>query len=119
MRTILRTNSVGGLVARSYLKSAAQNAATRSVTAGLSGARSDCHSQLAVMAADSAELDGLEPPEPDDPDALEQRTSQLVADLVEPAKSTALEKLGEGRQAFDIANAWLRAKLGVAEAASL
>jgi hypothetical protein len=66
------------------------------------------------MAADSAELDGVEPAEPDDPDRLEVRTSQLVADLVEPAKSTALEKLGEGRPAFDIANAWLRAKFGVA-----
>jgi hypothetical protein len=33
---------------------------------------------------------------------------------VEPAKSTALEKLGEGRPAFDIANAWLRTKFAVA-----
>jgi len=73
--------------------------------------------QLAEMAADSAELDGVEPAEPADPEALESRTSQLVADLVEPAKSTALDKLGEGRLAFDIANAWLRTKLGVTEAA--
>jgi hypothetical protein len=41
-----------------------------------------------------------------------------MADLVEPAKSTALEKLGEGRAAFNIANAWLRTKMGVVEAAS-
>jgi hypothetical protein len=34
-----------------------------------------------------------------------------VADLVELAKSTALEKLGEGRQALDIANAWVRTRL--------
>jgi hypothetical protein len=67
--------------------------------------------RLAVMAADSAELDGVEPAEPDDPDALNARVEQLVADLVEPAKSTALDKLGEGRPAFDIANAWVRAKL--------
>jgi hypothetical protein len=65
------------------------------------------------MAAESADLDGVKPGEHADPDALSSRVEQLVADLVEPAKSTALEKLGEGRPAFDIANAWLRTKLGV------
>jgi hypothetical protein len=70
--------------------------------------------ELAVMAMHLAELDGLAPAEPDAPDAVTVRASQLVADLVEPAKSTALEKLGEGRPAFDIANAWLRQKFGVA-----
>jgi len=34
-----------------------------------------------------------------------------VADLVEPAKADALEKLGEGQRAHGIANAWLRTKL--------
>jgi hypothetical protein len=34
-----------------------------------------------------------------------------VADLVEPAKTTALEKLDEGRQAQGIAVVWLRPKL--------
>jgi hypothetical protein len=34
-----------------------------------------------------------------------------VADLVEPAKSTALEKLGEGEHALAIASSWLRPKL--------
>jgi hypothetical protein len=34
-----------------------------------------------------------------------------VADLVEPAKSEALDKLGEGRQALGIASAWVRSKL--------
>ena len=34
----------------------------------------------------------------------------MVADLVEPAKSEALDKLGEGRQLLDIAAAWGRAK---------
>jgi hypothetical protein len=75
--------------------------------------------ELADMAADSAEFDGLEQAEPDDADGLESRIAQLIADLVEPAKSTALDKLGEGRPAFDIANAWLRAKFGVVEAARL
>jgi hypothetical protein len=67
--------------------------------------------ELADMAADSAELDGVEPAQPDDPEAVNSRANQLVADLVEPAKSTAFEKLGEGRPAFNIANAWLRGKL--------
>jgi hypothetical protein len=70
--------------------------------------------ELAITAMHLAELDGVEPPKPDDPEAVTLRASQLVADLVEPAKSTALEKLGEGRPAFDIANAWLRNKLAVA-----
>jgi hypothetical protein len=69
--------------------------------------------ELAVTAMHLAELDGVEPG-PDDPEAVGLRTSQLVADLVEPAKSTALEKLGEGRPALDIANAWLRTKFAVA-----
>jgi hypothetical protein len=34
-----------------------------------------------------------------------------VADLVEPAKSSALEKLGEGEQALALAIRWLRTKL--------
>jgi hypothetical protein len=34
-----------------------------------------------------------------------------VADLVEPAKTSALEALGEGRQALGIAAGWVRAKL--------
>ena len=70
--------------------------------------------ELAVMAMHLAELDGLAPAEPDDPEAVNLRASQLVADLVQPAKSTTLEKLGEGRPAFEIANAWLRDKFAVA-----
>lgn len=48
-----------------------------------------------------------------DLEALSTRTAELVADLVEPAKADALEKLGEGRQALGIASAWVRSKLGV------
>jgi hypothetical protein len=40
-----------------------------------------------------------------------RRTAELAADLVEPAKSAALEKLGEGQRAFGIANAWVRTKM--------
>jgi len=39
------------------------------------------------------------------------RTSALVADLIEPAKATALENLGEGERAFGIATGWLRTRM--------
>ena len=58
-----------------------------------------------------AELDGAPPAVPPDPEALSRRTTELVADLVEPAKADALEKAGEGRQALAIASAWVRGKL--------
>jgi hypothetical protein len=48
---------------------------------------------------------------PQDPDAVSRRTTELVANLVEPSKATALEKLGEGDRALGIATAWLRTKL--------
>jgi hypothetical protein len=58
-----------------------------------------------------AVLDAVPPAEPADPDAVSARVTELVADLVEPAKTTALEKLGEGEQAQRIAIGWLRPKL--------
>ena len=66
---------------------------------------------LADLACRLAELDGMPPAEPADPDAVSARVTELVADLVEPAKTTALEKLGEGERAQSIATAWLRPKL--------
>jgi hypothetical protein len=72
--------------------------------------------KIAVMAMRSAELDGVEPAPPEDPEALKVRAGELVADLVEPAKADALEKLGEGRQAFDIAAGRVRSKLAVPSA---
>jgi hypothetical protein len=66
---------------------------------------------LAGVAYRLAELDGVPPAEPPDPEADAARVTELVADLVEPAKTTALEKLGEGEQAQSIATAWLRPKL--------
>jgi hypothetical protein len=46
-----------------------------------------------------------------EPEALSARTTELVADLVEPAKAEVLQMLGEGQRALDIANAWVRTKL--------
>lgn len=63
------------------------------------------------MAMRLAELDGVAPPEPDDPDAAATRISELVADFVEPARVTALEKLSEGGRSLSIATTWLRMKL--------
>jgi hypothetical protein len=68
---------------------------------------------LAAVACRLAELDGVPPAEPPDPEAMSVRVTELVADLVEPAKTTALEKLGEGEQAQRIAIGWLRPKLQV------
>jgi len=67
--------------------------------------------ELAVMTMRCAELDGAAPAEPEDPEAVKLRATHLVADLVEPAKSEALDKLGEGRQALGIASAWVRSNL--------
>jgi hypothetical protein len=66
---------------------------------------------LALMADHLAELDGVPPAAPQDPDALAARAAMLVADLVEPARSTALDKLDEGGGALAIAVGWLRPKL--------
>jgi hypothetical protein len=66
---------------------------------------------LADLACRLAALDGVPPAEPADPDAVSARVTELIADLVEPAKTTALEKLGEGERAQSIATAWLRPKL--------
>jgi len=66
---------------------------------------------IADMAVRLAELDGVPAAVPPDPEAFSRRTAEIVADLVEPAKSAALDKLGEGQRALGIANAWLRTKL--------
>jgi hypothetical protein len=67
--------------------------------------------ELAVMATRCSELDGVPPAKPDDPEAVELRAIQLIADLVEPAKAETLDKLGEGVRALGIATDWLQAKL--------
>lgn len=67
--------------------------------------------ELAVTAAHLADLDGVPPAAPTNPDAVAARAAVLLADLVEPARVTTLEKLDEGSQALTIATGWLRAKL--------
>ena len=67
--------------------------------------------ETAVMAMRMAELDGAEPPPPDDQAAFNERVAQLVADLVEPARSKAYDELGDGRRAIELALKWLRPKL--------
>jgi hypothetical protein len=66
---------------------------------------------LAVMAVRLAELDGLDPSLPDDPDAFEARVEQLVADHVEPARLKAFDEMGEGQRAMSVAMRWLGPKL--------
>lgn len=65
--------------------------------------------RLGVMAERLAELDGLGPCELDEEAVLEARVPMLLSDLVEPAKATTFEKLGDGPRAIGIATAWLRA----------
>jgi hypothetical protein len=69
---------------------------------------------LADVGCRLAALDGVPPAEPPESDAVSARVTELVADLIEPAKTTALEKLGEGEQAQGIAIGWLRPKLHLA-----
>jgi hypothetical protein len=57
-----------------------------------------------------AQMDGVPAAAPQDPQALSRRIAEPVADLVQPAKSEALQKLGEGELAYGIANEWLRTK---------
>jgi hypothetical protein len=66
--------------------------------------------ELAVMADATAELDGLAPFEPTEPDVIAARARVLVADLVEPARATTLDQFDEGRRGLEIATAWLRSK---------
>jgi hypothetical protein len=59
-----------------------------------------------------AELEGASPPVPPGAERLSHRTTEFVADLVEPAKADALEMLDEGQRALGIATGWLRPKFG-------
>ena len=60
------------------------------------------------------ELDGLPAAAAGDSEAMPRRTTEFVADLVEPAKAAALDKLDEGQRALGIASDWVRTKLASA-----
>ena len=66
--------------------------------------------ELAAIGAGLCDAEGVEVPPPE-LDAIDERASTLLADLIEPAKVIALEKLGEGRAAIRIATSWGRARL--------
>ena len=66
---------------------------------------------LAEGAARLAELDGADPRNAAEPDAVSGRSAVLVADFVDPAKVTALEKLGDTGRAFGIATRWVRSSM--------
>jgi hypothetical protein len=74
--------------------------------------------EATAMTLRLAELDGVEVPRSEEQDAASGRVSERLADLVEPAKATALEKLGEGGRGWRIATDWLRTKRGGAAAVS-
>jgi hypothetical protein len=63
------------------------------------------------MAERFAAFEGAPAIHPPGPELSSRRTAELVADLVEPAKAEALDKLGEGRQSLNIAASWVRSKL--------
>ena len=52
--------------------------------------------EAATFMERAAELDRVPPAEAPDPDDHATRVAALVADLVEPAKSNAYDKLGDG-----------------------
>jgi hypothetical protein len=67
--------------------------------------------QIADWAVRLGEIHDVPPILAPDLEALSTRRAELVADLVEPAKADALEKLGEGQRALGIASDWVRSKL--------
>ena len=67
--------------------------------------------RVAVMADRLAELDGVVAPPLDDEEAVVALIPEILTDLVEPAKVTALEKLGEGERSIRIATAWVRQRV--------
>lgn len=59
-----------------------------------------------------AELDGVDVTLPgDDDEEASAGIEASLADVVEPAKATALEKLGDGERGLQIARGWLRSKM--------
>jgi hypothetical protein len=71
----------------------------------------DLSEKSAVMAIRIGELDGFGEPPPDDPAAFDARVAQLVADHVEPSRSTTYDEMGDGRRAYSIASNWVMTKV--------
>jgi len=67
--------------------------------------------RMAVVALRLAELDGHPAPPTQEPAEFEARIERLVADHLEPARSTAYNELGDGRRAAAIAARWVRPKV--------
>ncbi len=66
---------------------------------------------LTALGLRLAEIGGLERGDPGRPDAVSERAAILAEDLTSPSVATAYEKLGAGREAFNVATRWLRGKL--------
>ena len=63
------------------------------------------------MACRLAELDGAPPAGAINGDAVVARVAEYITDLVEPAKASTLDKLGEGERAVGIAIGRLQRRL--------
>jgi hypothetical protein len=68
---------------------------------------------IAAIASRLAELAGVPPSAPIDADGIAARVAESIADLLEPAKASTLDKLGEGGRAVGIAVDWLRRRIVV------
>ena len=66
---------------------------------------------IADLAVHLAEVVGVRPSEFHDVEDSSRRTVDLVSDLVQPARSNTLAKLGENERGFANAAGWLRAKM--------
>jgi hypothetical protein len=66
--------------------------------------------ELVVMADRLAELDGAKLAAVDGDEPTADLVERHLNDLVEPARSTTLEKLDEGRDAIRVASGWLRSR---------
>jgi hypothetical protein len=64
------------------------------------------------MAVRLAELDGIPFDMLSTSEAVARRAEQVITDVVEPARTVALERLDEDRQAAVIATRWLRERVG-------
>jgi hypothetical protein len=67
--------------------------------------------RLGAIAVGLTDKEDVAPPSPPEAEVAAARVERLIVDLVEPARTEALEDLGQGRRAFGIATSWVRSKL--------